>query len=408
MNEKRIQSQAQRVTEVLAQIDQGLPDAPADRQLATLYSENRHFGSRDRRLFSSVVFSTYRWLGWTQNPSLSYYLDATERHGAIDFLLSQEGIDPNTIVPAGMLSIEEKAARLAEWTGEETGPIRELFPEGTPELTDPQMIAFQSRAPVWIRCREEYAEQVDKRLAHHDISVQPTQGFPLARCIRDIPAFNRFKPDCLGLFEIQDLGSQAVGMIAAPKKGGTWWDTCCGAGGKSLQLIDMIDHNGRVVATDRRSKALDQFFSRRKKNNMKGMELYNIDVIKEPFLTREFDGILVDAPCSGIGTWARNPDARWRFSENDLEKYSNVQVEILKSVRRALKPDAQLVYSVCTIGPAETTGVVERVLAECSNLKLSGFTNPFTGERVEGGMLQFPHEEVDSIGMFVAVFERTK
>src|SRR4029079_13598593 len=166
-----------------------------------------------------------------------------------------------------------------------------------------------------------------------------------------------------GEFEIQDLASQLVGHACAPKPGETWWDVCAGEGGKTLHLADLMANKGVVWASDRHTRRLDTL-----KRRAARAQIFNYRVApwdgaaKLPTKTK-FDGILVDAPCSGVGTWQRNPHARWNATPNDVHELAATQRALLEHVVAGLKPHGRLIYSVCTLTRSETTAVADRFAA---------------------------------------------
>jgi 16S rRNA (cytosine967-C5)-methyltransferase len=162
-----------------------------------------------------------------------------------------------------------------------------------------------------------------------------------------------------GELEIQDIASQAVGWLCAPQPGETWWDACAGEGGKTMQLSDLMQNKGLIWASDRaewRLKNLKRRAARAKVFNFRS-QVWDGGA-KLPTKTK-FDGILVDAPCSGVGTWQRNPHARWTTTLQDVTELGAVQLQLLNNVAGSLKSNGKLIYSVCTLTQAETTDVVE-------------------------------------------------
>jgi 16S rRNA (cytosine967-C5)-methyltransferase len=162
-----------------------------------------------------------------------------------------------------------------------------------------------------------------------------------------------------GEFEIQDIASQLVSILCDPKPGETWWDACAGEGGKLMHLSDLMENKGLIWASDRaewRLKNLKRRAARGKVFNYRGA-LWDGSA-KLPTKTK-FDGVLVDAPCSGVGTWQRNPHARWTTNVTDVRELAEVQKRLLAHVASSVKPGRKLIYSVCTLTRAETEEVVK-------------------------------------------------
>ena len=321
---------------------------PADSTLASHFRAHRELGSRDRRFLSDLVFSSFRWRGWTRNLDmnsalvLSHRLDAVEIHPAIAILGGKSDIEP-----LAALSLEKKAEAVGGVCVDDLVPgwFREVLHDPDAHLRK-CIEAFQKRPPTWLR--------VSSQSSCPDPLANPHPTIPGAWSITGSPPLSN--PG----IEIQDIASQSVGLICDPKPGEGWWDVCAGSGGKSLHLADLMDNEGSILATDIRESALEELRKRAKRAQ--------VTIIK----TRgagspaheEFDGILVDAPCSGIGTWSRNPDARWRTSADDVRNRAEVQAQLLRKSAGKVRQGGRLVYSVCTITDIETTDVIHAFLGE--------------------------------------------
>ena len=165
-----------------------------------------------------------------------------------------------------------------------------------------------------------------------------------------------------GDLEIQDLASQAVGLACDPDPGERWWDACAGAGGKSLHLAALMKGKGLVVATDVHEIKLKEAVRRARRSPFRNLTTKAWDGKHVAGKPGSFDGVLVDAPCSAIGTWRRNPDARWTLDREAIARLAELQGQILDAASAGVRQGGTLVYSVCTLTPAETTGVVSAFL----------------------------------------------
>jgi 16S rRNA (cytosine967-C5)-methyltransferase len=194
-------------------------------------------------------------------------------------------------------------------------------------------------------------------------SCEPTARAPDALRFTGTQDLFRTESFAAGEFEIQDLASQLVGIAAAPQPGETWWDACAGEGGKTLHLADQMANKGVVWSTDRNARRLDTL-----KRRAARAKLFNYRAefwdggSKLPTKTK-FDGILLDAPCSGTGTWQRNPHARWTTTLDDVRELAATQRAMLENICGALKPGGRLIYSVCTLTRSETTAVANAFTA---------------------------------------------
>ena len=162
-----------------------------------------------------------------------------------------------------------------------------------------------------------------------------------------------------GEFELQDLSSQAVGFICNPQQGETWWDACAGEGGKTLLLSELMENKGLIWASDRASWRLKFLKRRAARSRAFNYRTAPWDGSSRLPTKTKFNGVLVDAPCTGIGTWHRNPHARWTTTQQDVIELSQLQCQLLGNVATSLKPGGKLVYSVCTLTRSETAAVAD-------------------------------------------------
>ncbi|RRJ97903.1 RsmB/NOP family class I SAM-dependent RNA methyltransferase [Opitutaceae bacterium TAV4] len=352
-------------------IDQITPDHPADSVLRRALGELRHLSPAERRDISHAVFSYHRWLRWVEEsgPRTAQVAAALELQRRFD-------ADPASI------KIEALAARAVPgWVLDAID-----FPDAPPAPANAGVSAraawlrsLQTPAPLWLRVQREFADKLPRALGHCEPqppvpSASPPSSANLASfysALRAPTAFRYTGPKDLyrtdefkqGLFEIQDLASQLVGHACNPQPGETWWDTCCGEGGKTLHLSDLMDNRGLIWATDRHTGRLATLRKRAARAHA-----YNYRAVTwngGPFLPTKtkFDGILIDAPCSGTGTWQRNPHARWTTTQDDVSELAEIQLQLLNHASPALKPGGRLIYAVCTLTRAETTAIANAFTA---------------------------------------------
>jgi 16S rRNA (cytosine967-C5)-methyltransferase len=259
---------------------------------------------------------------------------------------------------------------------------------------------LQQRPPTWLRLRSDAFRQV---LTDAGIVFQLHPKLMDVVSVEGGVSLGALGHG--GQFEVQDIASQAVVRIADPAVGSDWWDACCGAGGKSIQLADRIGPSGKVLATDVRENALRECKKRARTDGIQMIRPQPHNLAENVPFTKEFDGVLVDAPCSGWGTWSRNPDARWRSDPRDPAGKRNLQVRMLTNAAQCVKPGGVLVFAVCTFTREETAEVVERFCAAHPAFTLEGFVNPLTGGKTEGTLQLWPWEGPGD-GMFIARFRK--
>lgn len=166
-----------------------------------------------------------------------------------------------------------------------------------------------------------------------------------------------------GLFEAQDAGSQVIAELVAPPPGGKVLDACAGAGGKTLAIAAMMKGKGRIFATDVHAEKLDNLRERARRAGANNVQVVTHEV------THTFDRILVDAPCTGSGTWRRNPEAKIHSAPEDVPRMAALQLEIASKVVPLLVPGGRLIYATCSLFPEENEEVVAALRARFPELE---------------------------------------
>jgi 16S rRNA (cytosine967-C5)-methyltransferase len=279
---------------------------------------------------------------------------------------------------------------------------------GEMELDAGTLRQLQREPALWIRAKLGGAGAVGTALGSCDPPVLPSSlaapGELSALRYRGAADLHKAQGFQEGAFEIQDLSSQLVGHACAPATGETWWDACAGEGGKSLHLSDLMRNKGLLWATDRSVRRISVL---KRRAARAGMFNYRTAIWTgtgpAPFRT-PCDGVLVDAPCSGVGTWQRNPHARWTTSIDDVRELTAVQGALLGHAARSVKPGGRLVYSVCTTTRSETASVAEGF--EASHPGFEPAPLPISAAGAARLMLQ--SRELDANGMFVAAWKRVR
>ena len=182
------------------------------------------------------------------------------------------------------------------------------------------------------------------------------------RSIKNLPGYSD------GLWTIQDRSSQWIAPLLNPKEGEKILDACAAPGSKSTHLAELTNDSAEIIAVDRSAKRLKILQSNLERLNIKSVKTLKADATNlvdiKPNLISYFDKILIDAPCSGIGTLARNPDSRWSLSKDKINQLILLQERLLESVLPLLKRNGTLVYSTCTICPEENNFLIKRFLSK--------------------------------------------
>ena len=274
------------------------------------------------------------------------------------------------------------------------------------EVSDEWLCSLQREPKLWLRAKRGTAAALAEKLLGAEVSPLLPDAL-LYRGEEDLFKTPEFHA---GEFEIQDIASQVVGMLCAPSPGETWWDTCAGEGGKTLHLSDLMQNKGLLWASDRAEWRLQKL--KRRTGRAKAFNYRSVfwDGGKKLPTKTKFDGVLVDAPCSGIGTWQRNPQARWTTGENDVRELSAIQKNLLANVAPSVKPGGKLVFSVCTLSRAETTEVAEAFTTSQPDFEPMVFPEIKLNQRTvsDASSLTLWPQDLDGNGMFIAGWRRKK
>lgn len=231
-----------------------------------------------------------------------------------------------------------------------------------------EMAAMNQPAPVDLRVNllKGDRETALRRLAADGLSAEPTHYSPVGLRLPARVALTAQGAFRDGLVEVQDEGSQLVALLVGARPGEAVCDYCAGAGGKTLALAAAMMNRGRLVALDTDERRSDRAAERLKRAGVDNVQRRVIAGPSDKWLKRQeglFDRVLVDAPCSGAGTWRRNPDAKWRLTQKDLDELAPLQASILASAARLVKPGGRLVYATCSLFAEENEAQAEGFLA---------------------------------------------
>lgn len=321
---------------------------PADATMRRVLKARKRLGSDVARDIAEAVYAYYRWFRWLDSK-----MPLAKQIAAAQVLDQNPPSDLARAVP--------------DW-------IREYL-----QITAEWLRSLQAKPKIWLRVRS-------KSIA--DCRPGPVAGAVEYLGTKDLFHMPEFQS---GGFEVQDIASQMVALACAPKPGETWWDACAGEGGKTMHLSDLMQNKGLIWASDRAQWRLDRL-----KRRAARAKVFNYRCApwnggpKLPTKTK-FDGVLIDAPCSGVGTWQRNPWARWTLTPNDIEELKEVQINLLSRAAPALKPGGRLIYSVCTLTRSETIDVVQAVESVLGSPEITWLWPQDTGGN----------------GMFIAIWKQT-
>ena len=204
---------------------------------------------------------------------------------------------------------------------------------------------------VWIRVRKQFVEEVKRELNELTILFEENNKQLLAWSVPQRTKLDSLKTFSTGYFEIQDLNSQRTGNYFQPNPKEHWFDCCAASGGKSL-LLQSIESKIKLTVSDNRIASLENLDERFKRARISNYQSFVADIAREipaSLINQQFDGIIVDAPCTGSGTWARTPEQLSFFRPEQINYYKNLQQAILKNVAPLVKQGKPLVYITCSV-----------------------------------------------------------
>jgi 16S rRNA (cytosine967-C5)-methyltransferase len=277
------------------------------------------------------------------------------------------------------------------------------------------MAALAEPAPLDLRVNTLKAsrEQAQAALAAEGIPTEPTPLSPWGLRIPNRRAVTSGAAFLGGMVEIQDEGSQLVAALVAATPGMRVADWCAGAGGKTLAIAMTMENQGHIVACDVSEKRLEGAVKRLRRAGIHNVERH-LTTEGDKWVKRRaesFDRVLVDAPCTGTGTWRRNPDGRLRLSETDLAELEPKQARILDTAARLVRPGGRLIYATCSLLTAENDSQIESFLARHPSfnpLPLSQIWQLPAAMPCAGPYLCLTPRQHGTDGFFAAVLERAK
>lgn len=393
---------------------------PADAVVSRYFREHRELGHADRAFVAETVFAVLRrgrslearcagklsdrnrllvalavTRGWSQRE-LAPVLKASEEA----WLAAAKAMAEETLAPAVRCD-------LPDWLYERL--VAQFGADETLALAG----ALNQPAPLDLRVNTLKAsrDEVLASLTADNMAAQPGALSPLAVRLRDKPALARHPLFLEGAFEVQDEGSQLLGFLLEPKRGEMVVDFCAGAGGKTLLLGALMRNTGRLYAFDVSDKRLANLKPRLARSGLSNVHPARIEHERDQKIKRlagKADRVLVDAPCSGLGTLRRNPDLKWRQSAESVAELTRKQAAILEAAARLLRPGGRLVYATCSLLAEENEAVVTAFLATHPTFALipAGTVLARAGIVLPGDMLRLLPQRHHTDGFFAAVLER--
>jgi 16S rRNA (cytosine967-C5)-methyltransferase len=416
----------------------------ADRVLADFYRRRRYAGSKDRAAINGQVYGV------------------TRRRIRLDWWLTRLGAEmtPRSRVIADLALAGENSTEAisalfdgsthgpAELTEAERGVSEQLQGQALEHTDAPDWVRLE--CPEWVAARlapalggrleatlKALAEEatfdlrlnpvitsdrdaVRAALAKAGLETEPTPYSPLGLRASSRRRIDGMKPFKNGVIEVQDEGAQLASLLVAAKPGMQVADFCAGAGGKTLLMAAGMENKGRVLAMDVAGDRLERAAPRIARAGLHNVERRVLKGEGDRFLkrwTRRFDRVLVDAPCTGLGTWRRAPEARMRYGEADMAEMTALQDRILSSAARLTKPGGRLIYVTCSLLPEENEDRVNALLARRDDYRIVPIATVWSETVTAIGGPECPEskdflsltpERHGTDGFFVAVLERSE
>ena len=396
---------------------------PADSVVSEFFREHRELGPRERHTLAETTYTVLRRrlllqhlaqsgkgeaerrlaiLGWQGNAA---FLRAALSEDEREWLARVEKVHSSTLAERLRHNLPEwLASRLKEALGAEFWPLVESLDQPAP--LDLRVNTFKGKR-----------EAVQAALAAAGIEALPTPWSPLGLRVEGKPALQKLEVFLQGEVEVQDEGSQLLALMTGAKRGEMVVDFCAGAGGKTLALGAEMRNTGRLYAFDtsgHRLAALKPRLARSGLSNVHPVQIAHERDDRIKRLAGKIDRVLVDAPCSGLGTLRRNPDLKWRQSPESIAEMRVKQGAILASAARLVKPGGRLVYATCSLLAVENEEVAAEFAAAHADFEALPAAEALSKAHVEGAadalvsgdfMRLWPHRHRTD-GFFAAAWVR--
>lgn len=363
---------------------------PADRLISDGFRLRRYAGSKDRRAIRDLVYRAIRGCGPVPENGRAAMLRVAQDDPELIPLFDGSPYGPAAI------AVGESAAQggvAPEWIERALAASEVDRPE-----------ALLGRAPLDIRVNTLKAsrEVLELPLAGEPLAAPHGLRFPEGTPVEQWDAYAN------GMIEVQDCGSQLACMAVSAAPGETIIDLCAGAGGKTLALAAAMDNRGALIAADTDRGRLSRLAPRAERAGARIADTLLLDPGRELAALARYesaaDAVLVDAPCSGTGTWRRNPEARWRLTPQQLARYVETQARLLDIAAALVKPGGRLVYVTCSLLDEEGAGQAENFLARHGDWQADTLSLPLGTSRRRGVRLTPARDETD--GFFIARLSR--
>jgi 16S rRNA (cytosine967-C5)-methyltransferase len=404
-----------------------LDKGPADLQLSHFFKKNKKFGSNDRSNIAELFYGVIR-----NKRYLEALVGGTDfKKMVLIYLIKIKGKSVREILPYlskndenYLKNIKSKKKIINEWPIKLSLPDliwKKLLKQYTQEQAISLAKSFLTPANLNLRVntlkKKDIIEVLNElRSSFPDFSKNIVQNklSPIGICLPRGTSIQKHQLFLNGNIEVQDEGSQILSFLVSPQRGQMVVDFCAGAGGKALAMSAMMKNTGRVYAFDVSEKRLANLKKRLKRSGASNIMPYRIkneNDIKIKRLRGKFDRVLVDSPCSGLGTLRRNPDIKWKHTEASLMELELKQQLIINSASQLCKIGGYLIYGTCSLLEEENENQVNKFLKKYPNFKLLPAAINLSKYQIrlsDKDYLKLDPYNNNTDGFFGALFERIK
>jgi 16S rRNA (cytosine967-C5)-methyltransferase len=367
--------------------------ASADQLAKRFFAERRYAGSKDRRAVRDLAWGAIRRFGERPDNARAAFVAMGDNDAELAALFDGSDYGPSAI---GTNEPRASGGLLPQW----------ILPHFADLVDETERHALLDRAPLDLRINALKTSR--DAIAAEFPEAEILQQSPYALRLPTGQAVDNHPAILDGLVEIQDLGSQLIVDACAAKPGMTVLDLCAGAGGKTLGLAAHMEGKGRLIASDTNRARLDQLRPRANRAGALEIETLLLNPNKERAMLSDLAGacdvVLIDAPCSGSGTWRRNPETRWRLNPARMDQVLTAQANLLDIGAEMVAPGGHLVYAVCSLLDDEGRGQVAGFLSRHEGWRADMM--PLSAGRAYGdGVLLTPHHD-GTDGFFFARLQK--
>jgi 16S rRNA (cytosine967-C5)-methyltransferase len=408
-------------------------DHPADSIISRFFKANRGLGQRERATLAETAYRVLRHRAMYELMARSAPKGMGNLHRKLAMLAFAA---PRDYLQAALLPLERGWVETCDAQMKSGQGFLDLHKHNLPEWLAtklkaqtgdqfwPLVQALNEAAPLDLRVNvfKENREKAQKEIAQAAIKSVATPFSPWGLRVEGKPALNLQPVFIEGRVEVQDEGSQLLALLTGAKRGEMVADFCAGAGGKTLALGAMMKNTGRLYAFDTSQKRLDGMKPRLARSGLSNIHPVAIAHERDERIKRlagKMDRVLVDAPCSGLGTLRRNPDLKWRQKESDVTELAALQAKILQSAARLVKSGGRLVYATCSLLREENEAIAQAFSAQNPDFVPMDVAELLTAQKIEGAnslctgsadaptryLRMWPHQH-NTDGFFAAVWQR--